>query len=332
MSVFALSAVFGVTHADGQNAPKPLAPAGYANEKAIRKAFRSGALAKTSIDLGDLAKVVIHRDLVYAAASSRNVLDVYRPRESIAPAPIVLFVHGGAWDHGDKKSLGAYAAHFAARGYVCMSMNYRLSDNAPYPAAVDDVRTAVAWARANAANHGGDAGRIALVGYSAGAHLVMLCAYKEPGLPEVQCVVDMYGPVDLTAAYARRMKAVRVFLDGSYREVPDRYRAASPLTYVRSAVPPTLIVHGDADDVVPVEQAETLARALEKNGVRHEFQRLAGWDHAPDRAAPVFRHCVIVMDRFFKDVLAGGRGYARALHSPIVTDRPGARGRAPSHE
>jgi len=280
----------------------PAAPSGYASERAIKKAFDSGELQKTRISFTDLAQVEIHPYLVYDSASHRNVLDLYRPRTLSGDAPVILLIHGGAWDHGDKKSVAAYAMHFATRGYVCAAMNYRLSDQAVYPAAVNDVRSAIEWIRANAAAYHGDPERIALVGYSAGAHLAMLGAYSQQTPPGVRCVVNMYGPTDLAAPSARRMKAVREFLGGSYRAIPERYHHASPMSYVRTGLPPTLIVHGDIDDVVPIEQAETFARALHAHGVQYEYRRLSGWDHAPDRAAPVFRYCAGVMEDFFREV------------------------------
>ncbi len=268
------------------------------------RAIREGDVPRTGVAFADLARVAISPDVAYADRSARNVLDIYRSRDARDRAPILLFVHGGAWDHGDKKSCAPYAIRFALRGYVCVAMNYRLSQEAPFPAAVDDVRAALAWVRDHAAEFGGDAERVALVGQSAGAHLAMLAAYeRDRTVASPKCVVEFYGPVDLTDPKARTMKSVRRFLGAKYRSAPDRFRVASPMAHVSSQSPPTLILHGSVDDLVPIRQADKLAHALESAGVPHTFVRLDGWGHAMDRAAPIFEVCASAMERFLKQNL-----------------------------
>ncbi|HRI87272.1 MAG TPA: alpha/beta hydrolase, partial [Candidatus Hydrogenedentes bacterium] len=251
LSFAALLCVFATAcqHAVAPSTPHdPAAPAGYTSEKAIKRAFRAGEITKTALSLAYLRLVAITNDVPYAVESERNVLDVYQPRERNGDAPVLLLIHGGAWDHGDKKSALPYAMHFAARGYLCIAMNYRLSDTAPFPAALNDVRAAIAWIRDHAADYGGDPGRIAVAGHSAGAHLAMLAAYTAEDPQTISCVIDFYGPVDLTAPFARRMKEVRKFVGAPYRGAPDQYRAASPIHHITAQSPPTLIIHGDIDD------------------------------------------------------------------------------------
>jgi acetyl esterase/lipase len=270
----------------------------------MNRAIRNGDVPRTGVNLADVARVIIARDISYADVSPRNVLDVYRSRDARDRAPVLLFVHGGAWEHGDKKSCAPYAIRFALRGYVCVAMNYRLSQDAPYPAAVDDVRAAMAWTREHAPEYGGDGERIGLVGQSAGAHLAMLAAYgggKEAIAPI--CLVEFYGPADLADPAARNMKSVRRFLDGTYRKAPGRYRDASPLSRVTPHAPPTLIIHGTVDTLVPVRQADALARALETAEVPCTIIRLEGWGHAMDRAGPVFAYCADAMERFLRRYL-----------------------------
>ena len=267
----------------------------------MNHAVRAGAVSRTAVGLADVARVSITSDIAYADRSERNVLDVYRSRDPHADAPVLLFVHGGAWDHGDKKSCAPYAIHFALRGYVCVSMNYRLAPDAHFPAAVDDVRAAFTWVRDHAAELGGDPDRIALVGQSAGAHLVLLAAYDRARLAAApKCVVEFYGPPDLTDPAARRLKPVRGFLGAKYRAEPDRYCEASPLAHLTPQSPPTLIIHGTVDALVPIRHADALARALEAAGVDHTYVRLEGWGHAMDRAEPAFAYCADAMDRFFQ--------------------------------
>lgn len=282
-------------------------PAGFRTEKAMNRAIRDGKLPRAQVDVNEVGRVVIIPGVQYAHDEERNVLDVYAPREMHGPAPVILFVHGGAWDHGDKQSCAPYAVHFAARGYLCASIEYRLAPGAPFPAAVDDVRAAMVWVRDHADKFGGDAGRIALVGQSAGAHLGMLAAYDTERAPLAPaCVAELYGPVDLTTPAARRMKAVRRFLGATYRAAPELYRRASPVSYVSSTSPPTLLIHGTTDTLVSVRQAEALANALATSGVPHRFVRLEGWGHAMDRAAPAFAFCADELDRFFRRYLRPG--------------------------
>jgi len=299
--VLVLAVAAGCAHVAPAPGPAGGAPPGFRSEDAMDRAIRKGRVPRTTVGLVDLGWVVVSTDVAYADRSPRNVLDVYRPRVAEGPWPVVVFVHGGAWDHGDKKLCAPYALHFAQRGYLCVSMNYRLSTEAPYPAAVDDVRAALAWVRDHASDYGGDGARIALVGQSAGAHLAMMAAYEDaPGAAAPACVVEFYGPADLAGLGARNAKAVRRFLGATYREDPPRYRAASPLTHMSPQAPPTLLIHGTVDDKVPVRQADALAKAIEGVGVPCVYERIEGWGHAMDRAQPVFDYCACAMDRFFE--------------------------------
>jgi acetyl esterase/lipase len=154
------------------------------------------------------------------------------------------------------------------------AVDYRHAPRFRHPAAVDDVRGAVAWVRAHAGRYGVDTARLALLGRSSGAHLAMLAAYD--GSRPVRAVVDFYGPVDLAGGYARPPRpdpldvraVLRTFIGGTPAELPDRYREASPVTLVREAaasgraLPPTLIVHGTRDHIVRVEFSRELRDAL----------------------------------------------------------------------
>jgi acetyl esterase/lipase len=237
-----------------------------------------------------------------------------------ARRPGIVFVHGGGWHGGDKSGeafLGNCLA-YAAKGYVCISVNYRLSGEAPFPAAVEDIKCAVRWLRAHGAQYGLDADRIGAMGVSAGGHLVSMLGLvpREAGLEgdgpyrdrssRVQAVVDVCGPSDFGAALEGEQRTNdpdvwRRFLGGSDAELRERQQAASPVTYVARDAPPFLIVHGTADPIVPVAQADALFEALEGVGADVTYLRIDGaghgvWHEAAGRTEPA-------MDSFFARVL-----------------------------
>ena len=231
------------------------------------------------------------------------------------PVPGLIFIHGGSRSAGSRKDNGVYCRHFAQKGYVVATIDYRLSGEAPFPAAIQDVNCAIRWMRANAARLGVDPNRIGLVGGSTGAHLAMLAAYSadkgdaelqgtggNPGVStRVQALVDLYGPNNLARA---RNPAMLAFLQGkTAAEAPELYAKASPINYVSKDSPPTLILHGTIDGLVPVTQSDNLAARLSEQGVPYLYDRLEGWHHVMDVAAEVHDHCTWMMDQFFGMVL-----------------------------
>jgi dipeptidyl aminopeptidase/acylaminoacyl peptidase len=120
----------------------------------------------------------------------------------------------------------------------------------------------------------------------------------------VQAVVNLYGPVDLTTDHAHNHDLVKKFLGKPYEEAPDLYERASPLRYVTEDDPPTLILHGTIDDLVPIGQADTLSKALSEVGVAHRYERLEGWPHGMDLAQNVNDYCVRRMAEFLDKHLA----------------------------
>lgn len=229
-------------------------------------------------------------DVPYADLSDAQVLDLYIPTEGDGPFPLVIFIHGGGWLQGDKSTLTIEAAANLMRaGYAVASVNYRLSGEAPYPAAVEDVKAAVRWLRANAATYNLDPDRFAAWGSSAGGHLAALLGttgdvpiFDNPALgnadvsSRVQAVIDWFGPTDLTVIgddfatsalcdeddAARMVVVVALFLGQTPVRAPDVAAAASPISYVTEDDPPFLIQHGSADCLVPVQQSEHLYAAL----------------------------------------------------------------------
>jgi acetyl esterase/lipase len=225
--------------------------------------------------------------------------------------PALVFIHGGAWRSGNKNDYRFYCCRYAERGYVAVTVGYRFTQEAPFPAAVNDAKCAVRWLRANAQQYGVDADKIAVLGGSAGGHLSMMVGYSAD-MPElegdgghggvssrVQAVVNLYGPTDMTVEFAQDKPVVIEFLGGKqFSEAPELWAQASPMTYVTKDDPPTLILHGTTDDVVPVNQADLLAAKLAEIGVPYVYDRLEGWPHAMDVARDVNDRCLWFMDRF----------------------------------
>ncbi len=178
---------------------------------------------------------------------------------------------------------------------------------------MEDAKCAVRWLRANAAKYNVDPDKIAVIGGSAGGHLAMMVGYSsnDPGLDgnggnskvssRVQVVVDFYGPYDLTTQFAQNAGAVKKFLGNkSYPEAKELYERASPAKYLTAQAPPTLILHGTIDDVVPIGQSDALAEKLKALKVPFAYDRLEGWPHAMDAAESVNERCQYFMNHFFE--------------------------------
>lgn len=232
-------------------------------------------------------------DLPYANVSAAQRLDLYLPPTGEGPFPLVVWVHGGGWQGGDK-ALGPFAfqRRLTDRGYALASVNYRLSGEAIFPAQIHDVKAAVRWLRANAARYRLDPNRFGAWGSSAGGHLVALLGTSggDPSLEgselgnagtssRVQAVVDWFGPVDFlqmgehAAANGCPPEAVErpdapdspesKLIGEPIDERPDLVAAASPLSYVSADDPPYLIEHGTLDCLVPPLQSDLLEETLE---------------------------------------------------------------------
>jgi acetyl esterase/lipase len=211
------------------------------------------------------ARATVTRDLVYAQPGVRPLrLDIYQPQ--IPPAvgehyPAILALHPGGWRAGDKG--GRFAAHhryLASQGYVVIDAQYRLSQEALWPAALDDAFTALDWLRDHAHVYQIDPQRITLMGRSAGGQLALSTAYHPD--EHVQAVISIYGPTDFRLWNSFIDNDVTELLGGSAADHPQRYRSSSPVEAVRDNLPPTLLIHGLMDEIVPVAHAEGLANRL----------------------------------------------------------------------
>jgi acetyl esterase/lipase len=216
--------------------------------------------------------LVVHKNVPYLDDGDRaHVLDVICQRGGVVGAPVLLYVHGGAWVLGDKREQGKPMLYeMAARGWVCVSMNYRLSPKATWPDHIVDVLAAIDWVKRHAADYGGDASFVALAGGSAGGHLCALAGLAagdpafQPGFEDadtqVQACIPIYGVMDMTASKeigGRYGPGLRRILEHHVMKVriadqPALFEAASPMHRLRSDAPPFLVLHGRNDTLVPV--------------------------------------------------------------------------------
>ncbi len=272
-------------------------------------------------------------DLAYATQSPAQKLDIYLPEDGNGPFPVILSVHGGAFKGGDKAD-GQLNPMLEGlkRGYAVISVNYRLSSEAIFPAQIYDLKAAVRWIRANAKTYHLNADQIAAWGGSAGGHLSAMLGtsggVKEledltmgnPGFPSlVQCVVDWFGPTDFLKM-DKQLKSSGVknpqthsipdspeseLIGKNLADAPDLVRRANPETYITKDDPPFFIQHGAIDHLVPYQQSENLAAKLTavlgKDKVT--FEILKDTDHGgpqfqtPENINKVF----VFLDRQFKN-------------------------------
>jgi acetyl esterase/lipase len=225
-------------------------------------------------------------------------LDVYRHRSMPDRCPTLLQIHGGAWVVGDKREQGLPLMNqLAERGWVCISANYRLSPHATFPDHLVDVKRALRWIKENGHRYGADPDFIVVTGGSAGGHLAALTALTanrreyQPGFEDldttVQGCIPVYGVYDFTDRHGLRSSESQAGLleeqvmKGSLEEIPEAYREASPMDQVTDAAPPFMIIHGDQDVLVPVEEARRFSRLLRAHArVPPVYVEVPGAQHA----------------------------------------------------
>jgi len=233
-------------------------------------------------------------DIVYGTGGSRELhLDVIRPKtEPPSPIPVVVWVHGGGWLGGSRK--GGPALFLASHGYFVAGIEYRLSHEAKFPAQIEDCKCAVRYLRAHARRYNIDPQRIGAWGPSAGGHLVALLGTSggieelegnggwQEQVSRVQAVCDWFGPTDFTkmgGSHDDVNSPECQLVGGSLADKADVVRAANPITYITPDDPPFLIMHGEDDTTVPVNQSELLYDALKKAGVEATFVRVKNAGH-----------------------------------------------------
>lgn len=229
------------------------------------------------------------RNVVYTRVTEKEMaLDIFFPRTTnSAPRPVAVNLHGGGWSRGAKwNGTGLIAMpELLKRGYVVVSINYRLAPRNKFPAQIEDAKCAIRFLRAHAKEYNLDTNRIAAMGGSAGGHLAGLLGTTDPSAgfdayggwtnesSQVQAVVDMFGPSDLVYAVQQKegIALLGGYVFGAKSHDDDIFRRASPVTYVNSNTPPFFILHGEHDSLVNLSQSERMRDALEKAGVPVEF-------------------------------------------------------------
>lgn len=245
--------------------------------------------------------VDIARDIVYKRSDGQSLLlDIYTPKMVTHPLPVILWIHGGGWSRGRKEQRPP--VNLMAHGYAVVSLEYRLSGEAPFPAQIEDCKAAVRWIRANAATYHFDPDHIGAWGHSAGGHLAALLG-TSGGVAElegggenlkfssrIQAVCDLSGPTDILRLYegvsnttegpGRRARSfIEQFLGGTAEDKRAKAVAASPITYVSKGDPPFLIIHGENDMSIPVSQSEEFVGKLKAAGVDATLEVAEGRGH-----------------------------------------------------
>jgi acetyl esterase/lipase len=243
----------------------------------------------TSAYPGGPAASAVYRNVAYAQDSPAQKLDLHLPASGERPYPVLVGIHGGGFISGDKDDGQILPVlQGLTRGYAVVGLDYRLSPEAHFPAAVSDVKAAVRWVRAHAGEYGLDGSRVALWGDSAGGNLAAIAgtsgdsaALRGPDPSnadqpdDIQAVVDWFGPISFlrtdrdfsVSGFDDRGSAeggssfLSQYLGAPLNEVPDKVRAADPITYLTPADPPILIEHGTEDGTVPWPQSKRLAEA-----------------------------------------------------------------------
>jgi acetyl esterase/lipase len=261
-------------------------------------------------------RVSLEEGVVYGTGGGRDLCcDVYRPPVSAPPTgAAVVLIHGGSWRGGDRTQLRRYGWRLGRAGYVCVAIEYRLIPEVWFPGFLEDVKAAIRWTRANAELLGVDPLRIGVHGNSAGGHLALLAAGTadvpelegsggNPGVSTaVQACVSVYGPsvfhVDEPLRGSRPVSRIT--------EEPSAAVAltASPVSWVTPAFPPTMLLHGMADALVPVAASEVMHEALTVAGVAAELHLFPDQPHGFDAAAEFARHngalVAFFLDRYLR--------------------------------
>jgi acetyl esterase/lipase len=246
-------------------------------------------------------ETTFHHNIPYANDTlKKHLLDIYLPANAKGKSPLVVWIHGGAWNHNDKYADMGYMKNtvraFIEKGYALASLDYRFSSTAIFPAQIKDCNQALQFLATHADDYNIDEDRIAVIGFSAGGHLAALAALsnnnyvaefhasKEKPSFHIRAAVDFYGPCDfLTMLSGRDAEKtddpVSMLLGSSPLKRPDISRFASPCTYVDKQDPPFFIVHGEKDESVPVNQSILLKSYLDIAGVKNEITIVKGAPH-----------------------------------------------------
>jgi acetyl esterase/lipase len=266
--------------------------------------------------------VKLIKDVEYARVDDRPLLlDVHLPEKAPSPLPVIVWVHGGAWVSGSKEP--CQIVSFSGKGYAIVGMDYRLTSQAQFPVQINDCKAVVRWVRANAAKYGFDPDRIGAAGGSAGGHLVALLGtsgdVKElegdvggnlTYSSRVKAVADFCGPTDFTREDSVRDAsknepailevALTRLLGGPWKEKREAANTASPVYHISKDDPPFLIVHGDADNIIPVKHSQILHDKLKEAGLDVTLHIVKGGGHGVGAYPGVLDKTLAFFDRQLK--------------------------------
>jgi acetyl esterase/lipase len=234
----------------------------------------------------------IEEGVVFGRGGGRDLkCDIYTPANIAPNAPAVLMLYGGGWRMGERGRMRDASTAHAKHGFVCVAGEYRLTPESPWPAQIHDVKASIRWMRANAARLGIDPSKISIQGHSAGAHLGMLAA-ATPNLPEfegdggnpgvsseVAAIVAVYPPTVFHVGDQRPSGSTPASALMFEAATEEKAKAASPMAYARADFPPTFMLHGTKDTVVPVTASLRMYDALTAAGAKVEMHIYSGLPH-----------------------------------------------------
>jgi acetyl esterase/lipase len=259
----------------------------------------------------------IQKEIVYGQGNNRDLkLDIYRPHERENLHTAVLLFHGGAWRMGDKAMMEPFGPELARLGFLAVMPEYRLLGESPWPAQLEDVKAAIRWTRANAESLDIHPDRIVVQGFSAGGHLALMAggtpempAFKGKGgndtvSDRVAGVIAFFPAIEFTTGPPSPGAIPATYILGE-TATEEEAKQASPISYVSEAYPPTFLLHGTADQMVPFVTSQRMFDALSERGVAaelhlyphhtHEFVRL------PSMLAPVMSEIALFLKRTVVD-------------------------------
>lgn len=214
-------------------------------------------------------------------------LDFYPAQGVTGPAPLVLVFHGGAWIQGRRQEVAQVCEILSRNGFASATVSYRLAPRDKWPAQINDAREALRFFRRDPARFNVKTDRVAVMGFSAGAHLALLLGAQDapsPGQPsaQAQVVLNVFGPTDMSRDFNPNVAQFvsQQVLGKPYDPQSEELKSFSPFFLINSKSAPTFTIHGDVDEVVPVPQARHLDEAMKKAGVPHELRIIPGMGHA----------------------------------------------------
>jgi acetyl esterase/lipase len=250
-------------------------------------------------------RVRVEEAVVFGEGGGRALhCDIFHPPQQETSRPAVLILHGGAWSQGDRSQLRGYGIQLGRRGYLCVALEYRLSGEAKWPAQLHDVKTGLRFMRAKSDELGLDPTKITVSGNSAGGHLALMLA-ATPNVPELEgngghagagtecaACIAFYPPTKLFGS-----RPLNAYAPGLFEPTASEQsgRQASPIEYVRKDFAPTLLIHGNRDQIVRPEASLSMYSALIEAGARAELHMYDGMPHGFDANREYGRQCIDVM-------------------------------------